>query len=215
MRLEHKVVPIHANTAAGERCHVTILDFYISKLPQEVKQKDFFYARPLKSTPTDPSKPWFATVPVGRNLLASMLRCMFSEAGITGHKTNHSLRATGASELFEAGVPEKIIQQRTGHRSLDALRIYERTTIQQHQAVSNILGSHSKTSYSDALGQTTPQQTPMQPFHNCTVQVFQSPQPQPPPSFVSHFEQRETVTADTSFLADLTPEAIDDFFGAY
>jgi integrase len=35
--------------------------------------------------------------------------------------TNHSLRATGATRLFEANVPEKLIQERTGHRSIDAL----------------------------------------------------------------------------------------------
>ena len=133
-------MPIYANPVAGERCHVSILDFYISKLPREVKEKDFFYARPLNSVPQDPSKPWFAPVPVGKNTLATMLRCMCCEAGIAGRKTNHSLRTTGASELFEAGVPEKMIQQRIGHRSLDALRIYEHTTFQQHQAVSNILG---------------------------------------------------------------------------
>ena len=54
-----------------------------------------------------------------------MFKDMCSEAHISGHKTNHSLRATGASELFEAGVPEKIIKERTGHRSLEALRLYE------------------------------------------------------------------------------------------
>ena len=43
-----------------------------------------------------------------------MSKDMCQVAGIEGHKTNHSLRATGASELFEAGVPEKIIKERTG-----------------------------------------------------------------------------------------------------
>ena len=48
---------------------------------------------------------------------------------------------TGASSLFQAGIPEKIIQERTGHRSIKALRMYERTTTSQHVAVSNILSS--------------------------------------------------------------------------
>ena len=48
---------------------------------------------------------------------------------------------TGASNLFQAGVPEKIIQERTGHRSLKALRMYERTTTSQHIAVSNVLSA--------------------------------------------------------------------------
>ena len=46
--------------------------------------------------------------------LGRMVKEFFSEIGITG-KTNHSLRATGPSARFEANVPEKIIQERTGH----------------------------------------------------------------------------------------------------
>ena len=57
--------------------------------------------------------------------------------------TNHSLRATSATHMYRSGVPEKVIQERTGHRSLEALRIYERSDSQQHQAVSNILSSSS------------------------------------------------------------------------
>ena len=50
-------------------------------------------------------------------------------------QANHSLRATGATQLYNAGVPEKITQQRTGYRSLDSLCVYERTSVQQHRAV--------------------------------------------------------------------------------
>ena len=35
---------------------------------------------------------------------------------------------TNASELFGAGVPKRIIKERTGHQSLDALHVYEHTT---------------------------------------------------------------------------------------
>ena len=49
--------------------------------------------------------------------------------------TNHSLRATAASRMFEKGVPEKIIAERTGHRSLSGLRAYEKTTEEQTKAV--------------------------------------------------------------------------------
>ena len=72
-----------------------------------------------------------------------MLRDTCAEAGVQGHKTNHSLRATRASELFAAGVPERIIQECTGHRSLKALHTYEPTSAKQHQAVSEILGSRT------------------------------------------------------------------------
>ncbi len=55
---------------------------------------------------------------------------MFAEAGLES-KTNHSLRATGATALFHAGMPEKVIQKTTGHRSVEALRKYERVSMEQ------------------------------------------------------------------------------------
>ena len=57
------------------------------------------------------------------------------------------------TELFEAGVPEKIIKESTGHRSLEALRLYERTTNEQQKAVSAILSADKKTTYKDAIDQ--------------------------------------------------------------
>ena len=69
-------------------------------------------------------------------------------ADIKDHKTNHSLQATGATELYTAGVPEKIIKERTGHKSLECLRMYERTSTKQHKAVSRVLSSTSGTNYS-------------------------------------------------------------------
>ena len=86
----------------------------MSKRPEEVKEKDFSCARPLPAIPTDCTRPWFAPAPVGKNTLDTMLKDMCKEAGIIGHKTNYSLRATGVSELFEAGVPEKIIKEKNG-----------------------------------------------------------------------------------------------------
>ena len=101
-----------------------LLDLYISKLPEEAKEKDLVYVRPLEKLPHDASKPWYSAVLVGNHTLQQMVKKMCSDAGI-GHKTNHSLRATGATELSKRGTPEKLIQERTGHCSLEALRTYE------------------------------------------------------------------------------------------
>ena len=48
------------------------------------------------------------------------LRC-FVKLELPKKKTNHSNRAVGLSQLFEAGVDEKIFQSRSGHRSNEAL----------------------------------------------------------------------------------------------
>ena len=78
------------------------------------------------------------------NLVKWYKTCV-KEAGISGQKTNHSFRATSASQLFQANVPE-IIQERTGYRSTDALRLYERTT-EQHKGVTQVLSSNLDISY--------------------------------------------------------------------
>ncbi len=53
--------------------------------------------------------------------LEKKLATICKHAGIAGNITNHSLRATSATQLYRSGVPEKVIQERTGHRSLEAL----------------------------------------------------------------------------------------------
>ena len=136
--------------------------------------------RPLTAVPFEQGKPWFCSMPIGKNYLSSMFKDMCAEAGVSGRKTNHSLRATGASELFEAGVPEKIIKERTGHWSLKALRLYERTTKDRHQAVSVVLSSSQKTSFQETLtdcnqSASCSRATPNNVFQNCNVQVYQAP----------------------------------------
>ena len=60
------------------------------------------------------------------------------QAGLSTEFTNHSLRAYGATSLFQVKVPEKLIQQCTGHKNLKALRHYECTSNCQLLDVSNI-----------------------------------------------------------------------------
>ena len=139
LRLEHKVLNITANKTAGERCPVFILDKYISKLPEKTKKMDMFYCRPCATLPKQESDPWFVSVAVGKNTLTNMVKTMCDEAGVDGKKLNHCLRVAGATTLFAAGVPERVIQGRTGHTSIDALRKYERVIEKQELTVSKIL----------------------------------------------------------------------------
>ena len=53
---------------------------------------------------------------------------MCAEAQVSGNFTNHSLRAYDATTLYCANLPEKLSQERTGHRCLKALRQYEQTS---------------------------------------------------------------------------------------
>ena len=46
------------------------------------------------------------------------------EAGIQGYKTNHSLRATATTRLYESRVDEQQIMERTGQQRLEGVRSY-------------------------------------------------------------------------------------------
>ena len=180
-KVEHKTVTIVVNPTAKERCPVFVLDLYISKLPKAAVENDLFYCKPMSNTPLNESSPWYFNIPVGKNMLSKMVPDMCSKAGLIGKKTNHSLCVSGTSQLFEAGVPEKLIQQRTGHCSLEALRMYERVTEQQELAVSKIL-SGEKPSYEDVKESSTGLNRPNGQssssgiqYNNCTVNVYNSP----------------------------------------
>ena len=144
----NKVVKSVTVPEAGERCHVHLLDLYISKLPPDAHKAGAFYFCPLSKTPS--TWPWYSAVPIGKNTLCGMVKSMCGKAGLK-IRTNHSLRTTAATALFKANVPEKVIQERTGHRSVDALRQYKHSTERQHSAASTILAVSREVDYQKAL----------------------------------------------------------------
>ena len=129
----------------SERCVVKLLDTYLAKLPPN---SAFFYMRPLESIPHDDSKSWYTNQRVGVNKLKTILPMLSSESDRGVKYTNHSLRATSTTRMFSKGVPEKLIAEKTGHRSLKALRFYERTNPEMERALNAIL-CWRKTSTSD------------------------------------------------------------------
>ncbi len=91
LHIKSKVIPVYPCPETHERCPVRLLDLYISKLPEEAKKKDLLYVHSLEKKPLDPSKPWYTDVPVGKHTLHTKVKTMCAMAGISGHKTNHSL----------------------------------------------------------------------------------------------------------------------------
>ena len=91
---------------AREHCHMHVLDKYLHKLLQMLMSWTYFTFNQLQKKPVDDS-PWYISVAVGKNPLSKMLKTMCEEAGVIGHKTNHSLRTYAATELFNAGILKK------------------------------------------------------------------------------------------------------------
>ena len=131
----NKVVPVYGVSESRPRCLRYLLDKYFERLPPKAYELNVFYLHPKKKF--EPNSPWYDCVPVGKERLRMYMENMCKEAGIQ-KKTNHSLRATGATALFNAGVPEKLIRDVTGHRS-KALELYQRPSVKQKQSVSRVL----------------------------------------------------------------------------
>ena len=71
-----------------------------------------------------------------------MVSKLLKSAQLDGYFTNHSLRRTSASRLFQAGADTKLIREITGHAS-DAIAKYQITSNQQKREVSEILKGQS------------------------------------------------------------------------
>ena len=118
---------------------------------------------------------------------------MCAQAGVGGHMTNHSLRATAATELC---IPEKLNQECTGHCSLEALRTYKHSSEEQHKTASALLSAPNYTHhqhYTSEKSRTFSLSSPLQGhgnsgismpvtlhnLHGCTINTTPAPLPVP------------------------------------
>jgi len=72
------------------------------------------------------------------------VRHLCKEARLDGYFTNHSLKVTTATRLFEAGVDEQLIILRTGHSTTSGVRSHKSVGEKQKSITSDMLNG-SKT----------------------------------------------------------------------
>ena len=85
VRVNNKVVQSLAIPEAGSKCHVHVLDLYLSKLPPKAFVQDNFYVQLVTVLPDDPKKPWFSFLLLGKiHLLKSSRKCATKEESLVG-----------------------------------------------------------------------------------------------------------------------------------
>ena len=99
-----------------------------------------FYLKPLTAKR---ERVWYSKAAVGINTLRTTVSRICREAGFTGLCTNHSLRTTAATRLYEAGIEEQLITEITGHRS-ESVREYKRTSEHMKRRANNILSGNAE-----------------------------------------------------------------------
>jgi len=116
MKVENKKVRQHENPDDPDHCVVNIFQKYLCSIPS---LDDFFYFHPLADDGSE--VPRFANQQVGRNKLSQIIPDMCKAAGKSGCKTGHSVIVARAMLLYQQDFSDQLINERTGHRSLEAL----------------------------------------------------------------------------------------------
>ncbi|XP_062572787.1 uncharacterized protein LOC134234758 [Saccostrea cucullata] len=127
-KITPKVTRAYENVDEPERCLVKIFEKYISLRPPNGKSTALYLRPKERATETV----WFDAVPKGVHQLQQVVEKLCKAAGFHGNFTSHSLRATAATRLYQAGVDEQLTElvEKTGHRS-NAVRAYKRTSTEK------------------------------------------------------------------------------------
>lgn len=115
-------------------CIVNCYATYLEKIKHLSGEIEAFYFKPNPNSVEFS----FCRAPVGVNTLNKILLELCAEVGIN-RKTSHCLRITCATRLFQGQMEEKLIRERTGHRS-NALLGYENLSKEQELKASAAVG---------------------------------------------------------------------------
>ncbi len=109
-----RVLRAYGSTKPGRNI-VDIYEKYVSLCPTDPKNNSLY--KYSMSNAKHTAAQWFSDRPVGVNMLKKVIPSLARRAGLSGKYTNHSLRATCATRMFQAGVDEQLIKTFTGHCS--------------------------------------------------------------------------------------------------
>ena len=81
--------------------------------------------------------------------MGNVVKKVMGNVEFDGHFTNHSLRRSCATNLYDNGVQEQVIQETTGHWSVESVRAYKRTLSAMKRKINAILNQSESSLGSD------------------------------------------------------------------
>ncbi|XP_066935958.1 zinc finger MYM-type protein 3-like [Clytia hemisphaerica] len=157
----------------NERCPVRIFNFYASKHPSNLQNTGRFYLSPKSVYSKDVDEPWFKSVAVGKNKIATFMKEIISGTNIEKGKkiTNHSGRKLFVKKMKAANIPETSIIKITGHKTTEGLKSYDPGDQGEMKRMSDAIVARPKSASSHPSSSTitrNPEQVG-HVFTNCTV----------------------------------------------
>lgn len=121
-------------------CPVQIIRCYIDRLCEN----EYMWQRP-KNNITSNDQRWYENAKIGINTVAKMMAKISEVLKLSKVYSNHCVRATAITTLGKS-FGDIDIQSVSGHKSLNALSIYKRTSEQRLEEMSNDLHKHVSSS---------------------------------------------------------------------
>ena len=94
-------------------------------IPQTIDNIYWYILSMLKPLKRPVGDVWYSKSAIVHNILGKTIQCLMKAANIPGTLSNHSLRSTVTTRLFNARVDEQLIMSRTGHSSTAGVRAYD------------------------------------------------------------------------------------------
>ena len=96
-----------------------------------------FYLRPVKEPKGNIC---YYKIAAGRETLGNVVAQVMKSASFEWYYSNHSLRRTFATPLYDKGLPEQLTQETTGHRSADGVQCCKHTSCAKRRASEIVQG---------------------------------------------------------------------------
>jgi hypothetical protein len=160
-----------------DNCPVALIEHYMTKLNPK---NEYFWQKPKLNVNCEASV-WYHNQKIGVNKISKFMTDISLHLKMSRKYTNHCLRATGITTLGK-NFQDTEISSFSGHKSLNALSIYKRTSNEIKESMSGMLhnsifegSSKSLTSLPDIqIKKVIPSQSTSSPKDNVDGEVFTS-----------------------------------------
>ena len=139
LNTKHRSVLPKMFATGGPRCPVQLLKQYLSKRPQELRDKGPFYLAIIEKPKRNV---WYKKQRLGVNSIDNMMKSVVKDTPLEKSKkklTNHTARKTVVKKLRAASVERQSRIQVTGHSSEKSLNDYDEGSEKEQQHLSNII----------------------------------------------------------------------------
>ena len=166
-----KIPKLHLNKEHPERCPILLHDAFRSKRPAEMMSEDSPFYLTINSPGWERGGNWFRNQAMGKHTLIDFMKTMCQNVGISGRKTNHSVRKTTITQLMQSNTPPTFVQTVSGHKNVNSLLNYATPSKSQEMEMVGILeGKFSRFGDPSNVISSTPQKSQSVPLqHSASV----------------------------------------------